>query len=366
MRIYRVIQYGAGNTGKFALRSILTHPQLDLVGLGVHGISKEGKDAGTICRLEPTGILATRDVQALMALPADCVCFMPSDPHAGDVADVGSHAGRLLDLLCEFLASGKNVIATAPNALVYAPSLGSAVTARLEAACRKGRTSFYYAGVSPGFVPDRLVLNLTAVSTRIDSISVQEIMNYGAYDDREMLFGFYGFGSRPTAFDQRPLLAAFGRSLGGSVATVAAGLALDLEDIRTEIDFATTDKPFDVPTGNIAIGTIGAERIRSAGMVDGKPRIVVEHITRVGEHVAPHWPTFGPGGAEGYRIAIAGAPSMNIDIEFGAFGRNPMADAGWAVGGHIGNAIALVCEAPSGIRSVLDLPPVMAKYRMSH
>ena len=364
MKTYRVVQYGAGNTGKFVLRSILTHPSLELVGLGVHSAAKEGMDAGTICRMPPTGVLATRNIDALMAEDADCVCFMPSDPHAGDVSARGSHAAILFDRLCAFLASGKNVVATAPNSLVYAPHLGTGVVERIEQACRAGRSSFHYVGVSPGFMPDRLILNLTAISSRIDTISVQEMMNYADYDDRAMLFGLYGFGSAPEAFDPSPLVDSFGRSLGGSVAMIADGLAIELDDITTTIHFGVSDNDVAIRTGTIRRGTIGAERICATGSVAGRPRIMVEHITRVGDHIAPEWPRFGTDGAEGYRIAIRGAPSMSVDLELGAFGRNPMADAGWAVGGHVSNSIPILCEAAPGIRTFIDMPPVMGRHRL--
>ena len=365
MKTYRVIQYGAGNTGKFVLRSILTHPALQLVGLGVHGAAKDGLDAGELCRLPATGVLATRDVEALIAMDADCVAFMPTDAHAGDVLDAGSHSAQIFDLLCRFLASGKNVIATAPNSLVYAPSLGQGVVDRLEAACADGNSSFLYVGVSPGFMPDRLILNLTAISSRIDTISVQEMMNYGDYDDRAMLFDFYGFGRDPASFDSTALKQSFARTLGGSVAIVADGLALDLDDIVTEIDFAPAEHNIDIRTGTIPRRAIGAVWIKAWGMVGDAARIKVEHITRIDDAVASDWPRFDAEQGEGYRIEIRGAPSMSVDVALGAFGRNPMADAGWAVGGHLSNAIASLCDAPSGVRSFINLPPVTGKRRFS-
>lgn len=365
MKKYRVIQYGAGNTGKFALNSILSHPALELVGLGVHSQSKEGVDAGALCRQPPTGILATRDLDALFSLEADCVSFMPTDPHAGDVLQAGSQSAAMFDLLCAFLASGKNVIATAPNALVHAPSLGKGIMDRLESACRAGNASFHYVGVSPGFMPDRLILNLTAISSRIESIDVREIMNYGEYDDPAMLFDFYGFG-RPPGFDPAALRDSFARTLGGSVALVADGLALDLDEIVTDVEFATADRDIDIRTGTVQKGSTGAVWIKSWGIVANRPRIKVEHVTRIADDVAPHWPRFdNREGGEGYCIEIHGAPSMRVEVALGAFGRNPMADAGWAVGGHLSNAIPSLCVAPAGVRSFLDLPAVTGRSRFS-
>lgn len=365
MKQYRMIQYGAGATGKFALRAILTHPQLKLVGLGVHSERNAGRDAGTICRMPDTGVFATRDIEALLAMDADCVSFMPWDPYSGDVMLADTHSGRLFALLCRFLESGKNVIASAPNSLVYAPYLGSATVDRLEAACRAGKSSFLYVGVSPGFIPDRLVLGLTQISVRIDTIAVREIMNYADYADRDTIMGLLGFGADPAAFDPAALLGSFSRGLGGSVAMVADGIKARLDDIRMEFEHAVASRDFEIATGTIRQGTIAAERIRAVGLRDGQPRIVAEHITRVAEDAAPDWPRFGGEGREGYQIEIHGAPAMKVELELGAFGRNPMADAGWAVGGNLTNSVASLCEAPPGIRTFMDLPLAVGAYRMA-
>jgi len=56
---------------------------------------------------------------------------------------------------------------------------------------------------------------------------------------------------------------------------------------------------------------------------------------------------------------------MKVELELGAFGRNPMADAGWAVGGHITNSVIALCEAAPGVRTFLDLPLTPGAYRLS-
>ncbi|OAN65882.1 MULTISPECIES: NAD(P)H-dependent amine dehydrogenase family protein [Sphingomonas] len=365
MKTYKVIQFGAGATGKFALRAILTHPRLHLVGLGVHSPQNEGRDAGAFCRLPETGVLATRDRDSLLSTEADCVAFLPWDSPAGDVLEADSHSGALFALVCALLASGKNVVASAPNSLVYPPYLGPETMARLEGACAAGNASFLYTGVSPGFMPDRLVLALTQISARIDQISVREIMNYANYGDRDMIMGLLGFGQRPERFDPSALSGSFARALGGSVAMVADAIQTNLDRIDIDVEFAMASTGFDIATGRIEAGTIAAERIRASGIRDGRTRIVAEHITRVDDQVAPDWPRFGSGQREGYQVEIHGAPSMKMELELGAFGRNPMADAGWAVGGHLANSIIGVCEAPAGVRSFMDLPLAIGVHRMT-
>jgi 4-hydroxy-tetrahydrodipicolinate reductase len=363
MKRYKVIQCGTGNTGRFALRRILEHPQLELVGVWVHNPDKEGRDAGELCRRPPCGVRTTRDMEALLRLPADCVSFMAADPLADDIERPDSQSAKLFEQICRFLAAGKNVVATAPNALVHPPLL-PAVLGRLEAACRQGNSSFHYAAVSPGFMPDKLVVTLTALSSRVDRIVFREIANYANYNSPETLFGLLGFGLPPSEYPAAAIGESFRRSLGGSVHMVAQALAQPLDAITARVDFQTTQRAFDIPAGHVKAGTVAAMRVAAVGIVAGEERIVAEHLTRIADDVAPDWPIAPTVHGEGYRIEIHGAPSMAIDLELGAFGRNNSLDAGFGVGAHVANAIPVVCEAPCGVRTFLDLPPITGAFAM--
>ena len=58
----RVVHWGTGNTGRLALRGVLQHPELELVGLYVHNPDKVGRDAGELIGLDAAGVVATSDV----------------------------------------------------------------------------------------------------------------------------------------------------------------------------------------------------------------------------------------------------------------------------------------------------------------
>lgn len=75
---YRVVQWATGNIGSRALPAIIEHPELELVGLYAHSKDKIGRDAGAIAGTEMTGVIATDDVDALIGLDAECVCYMPA------------------------------------------------------------------------------------------------------------------------------------------------------------------------------------------------------------------------------------------------------------------------------------------------
>jgi 2,4-diaminopentanoate dehydrogenase len=97
-RPLRVIQWGTGNAGRKALAGILRHPELELVGVHAHAPAKIGKDAAELCGWpRPTGVLASDDAAALLALDADCVCY---------TAQGETRIRETVDELCRILAGG--------------------------------------------------------------------------------------------------------------------------------------------------------------------------------------------------------------------------------------------------------------------
>src|SRR4029453_16251269 len=100
---HRVIQWSTGHVGVQALHGIITHPDLELVGLWVHSPAKVGRDAGELVGLPPTGAKATHDVDPPLALEPDCVSY---------TATGARRPAEAIDDMCRILASGANVVAT--------------------------------------------------------------------------------------------------------------------------------------------------------------------------------------------------------------------------------------------------------------
>ena len=64
---HKVIVWGTGFTGKMVIRELLEHPAFELVGVIVNDPAKDGRDVGELLGLAPTGMKATRDVDAALA-----------------------------------------------------------------------------------------------------------------------------------------------------------------------------------------------------------------------------------------------------------------------------------------------------------
>ncbi|HET8709776.1 MAG TPA: hypothetical protein VFM32_00265, partial [Spongiibacteraceae bacterium] len=152
-KIYRVVQWATGNIGTRSLRTVITHPHLELVGLLVHSADKEGKDAGELCGLPPVGVKATRKIEDILALKADCVLYMQQ--------------GANIDDICRILEAGTNIVTTRVE-FHNPPTLDPAIRERIEAACKRGGTSIHSTGSSPGFITEALPIPLLSLQRHLD------------------------------------------------------------------------------------------------------------------------------------------------------------------------------------------------------
>jgi 4-hydroxy-tetrahydrodipicolinate reductase len=145
---------------------------------------------------------------------------------------------------------------------------------------------------------------------------------------------------------------------GGVVKMLAAGLGVEVSELREIHERRPATQKIDLGFGVIEEGTTAALRFEVQGIVAGSPRIVVEHVTRLDDDLCPDWPQ--PVGAGGYRVVVTGTPSYQCDVQMTA--RTGEGDPG-VVGtaGRIVNAIPFVCDAPSGLLSALDVPLVTGR-----
>ena len=342
---YRVIQWSTGNVGRHALRCIARHPDLELVGLWVHSPDKAGKDAGEIAGIGSTGVLATNDIEVILALDADCVSY---------TATADLRPGEAVKDMVRMLSSGKNVVSSSVVSAIYPPHLHPNVLSKLETACETGGVSCFTSGIDPGWANDLLPFVLTGACEYVDELRVMEVVNYATYAQPTVLFDTMGFGQ---ALDSSPLLLLPGvlsLAWGGVVKVLAAGLGVEVDELREVHERRAADRDIDLGFGVVEQGTTAAMRFEIQGIVDGEVRIVVEHVTRLADDLCPDWPQ--PIGESGYRVIVTGNPTYTCDVQM--MGDDGDHNTGGLVGtaARIVNAIPAVCEAEAGMLSVLDLP----------
>jgi 4-hydroxy-tetrahydrodipicolinate reductase len=338
---YRVVQWASGNIGSRALRAVLEHPDLTLAGLYAHTTDKAGRDAGELCGLGPTGVIATHDIDEIVALGADCVLYMP---RACD-----------MDEVCRLLASGANIVTTRGEFHRVA-GLDPAVRERVEAACESGKSSIHSTGSSPGFITEALPLALTSIQRRLDGLTIEEFADLSQRDSPGLLFDVMGFGKPPAEYDERRL-SVVRDSFGPSLHMVADALSIPLDSVEAEGEVATAPRPVHIAAGTLRPGTVAAQRNTVSGVRDGRPLLRFRATWYCTTDLDRTWDVR----ATGWHITIDGDAPLDIDLRFPVpldrmAAMSPSYTANRAV-----NAVPVLCEASPGIRSTADLPHIVAR-----
>lgn len=337
----RVIQWATGNIGTKALRAVIEHPQLELAGLWVSSPEKAGKDAGALCNLPDTGILATTSVDEACAIAADCVLYMRQGT---DIAEI-----------CRLLASGKNVITTRGD-FHYPPMMDSAVRARIEEACAAGGTSIYSTGSSPGFVTEALAIPLLSLSRRLDCLTIDEYGDVSSRDSPDLLFNVMGF-ARPIGTFRQESADHVKADFSASLAQLAAGLGLPIDEWRAFGEYAPASADHAIAAGLIPQGSMAAQRITIEGLSAGTPRLRFRANWYASRQVdAPGWDLR----ESGWRIRVEGDTPLDVGITFPVAPEHYAAFTPGLTAHRAVNAVAALCAAPPGIRTTVDLPQVLA------
>ncbi len=347
---YRVVQWSTGNVGRHALAGIDARPDLELVGVWVSNPDKVGRDAGQLAGLgRDLGVAATDDADALLALAPDCIV------HTAMADD------RIFEALADlqrFLEAGINVVSSSPVFLQYPAPDDPMAVPLIEAASAHG-VSLFVNGVDPGFANDALPLVLTGISERIDEVRCYEVLNYATYNQPMVLFDIMGF-AKP--MDEVPFLLQPGvltMAWGSVVRQIAAGLGAELDSVEEWYERVPAPHDFEVDAGPVPAGTVAGLHFEVRGMKDGRAVVVLEHVTRLHDDLAPEWPQ--PAGAGCYRVKVTGEPVYTLDLQLlGTDGDHNTAGLK-ATAMRLVNAVPAVVEAAPGLVTALDLPLVTGK-----
>lgn len=87
--------------------------------------------------------------------------------------------------------AGKHVVSTSMTPLVYPDACPVELRAELEKACAESGKACFTTGIDPGFANDLFPLTLLGVCGRVDSVRIQELVDYASYvGDYSKVMGF--------------------------------------------------------------------------------------------------------------------------------------------------------------------------------
>ena len=264
----RVVQWTTGNVGQRSVRAIVAHPDLELVGCYAWSPDKVGRDVGELCGIDPVGITATDDVDALLALRPDCVVYNPMWPD--------------VDELVRILEAGVNVVTTA--AFINGRGIG-ADRDRIVDACEQGGSVDLRDRHQPGF--RRADRHRHGQHLRPHR---QDHHRRGLRHHALRLAGDRAaLRLRPT--DRRPRaagMAAQGTAVfGEAVAMVADALGIELDEIVCEAEYARTTEDVVMDSWTIAAGCVAGVAASWQGRVGDRTVVELNVRWRKGQTLDP-------------------------------------------------------------------------------
>lgn len=341
---YRVIQWATGNVGSRSLRTVIEHPEYELVGLWVSSEAKVGKDAGELAGIAPIGIKATNSADEIVALDADCVIYMPQ--------------GVDWDVVCRLLESGKNIASTRGefhNPKRMAPGRAE----QIEAACQKGGTSVYSTGSSPGFITEALAIPLLSMQRRLDCLTIDEFGDCSTRNSPEMLFDIMGFG-RPMGPYPQAMADHLAYDFGNSLAIVADAMGLEFDEVQAFGAFSAVTEDIEIAAGTVPKGTVGATQTTITGMHKGQPVLRMRTNWYISTKIeATDWNLRD----SGWRVKVEGDTPLDIEITYPEMSLEDYAAFTPGLTAHrCVNSVPMVVAAKPGIRTTVDMEQVIPHF----
>lgn len=322
----RVVQYGVGPIGAAIARLMRQKSALEIVGAIDTDPAKAGKDLGEIAGAPdaPWGVKVSSDAAKILDGHVDVVIHSTS-----------SYLESVMDQLTACLEAGCCIVSTCEE-LAYPFRKHPELSKKLDTTAQEEGVALVGTGVNPGFVMDKLVLTLAAVSQRVDHAKATRIVD--ASHRRLPLQKKIGAGMTPEEFRAQVAAGVIKHhGLPESIAMVADGLGLTVDDISETIEPVIAENSVRTEYLEVAAGQVAGVHQIARGTAAGKEKIFMELKMYVGARNAAD------------TIELEGEPKLTLTIPGGTHG--DIATAAVVV-----NAIPVILAAPAGLRTSRDLP----------
>jgi 2,4-diaminopentanoate dehydrogenase len=321
----RAIQYGIGPIGASIVKLLREKDSVDIVGAIDSDPGKIGKDLAEVVGAAdgPWGVKVSGDARGVLDQSADIVLHTTS-----------SSLPKVMDQLLACLDVGSCVVSTCEE-LSYPYRTHPELAAKLDKAAKESGVALVGTGVNPGFVMDKLVITLAAVSQRIDHVKALRVVD--ASKRRLPLQKKIGAGMSVDEFRAKVQEGTIKHvGLPESVAMVADSLGLRIDQITETIEPKVAAEHVQTEFLTVEAGQAAGVHQIARGLSEGKELIYMELQMYVG--------ATDPADT----VELQGHPNISLVIPGGSHG--DIATASVAV-----NSIPAILEAQSGLRTSRDL-----------
>jgi len=298
--------------------------------------------------LELVGVCAQGDSSAAAELNRELACRVGADLTAlveATLPEVAIQAtsSRLEDVLDDvelLLGHGVHVISIAEE-MAWPRASSPAKADRLDALARMNGVGVLGTGVNPGFVLDLMVIALTGVCMRVDSIRAERVNDLSPYGPS--VLRAQGVGLTPEEFDkgveQGTVVGHHG--FPQSIGMIAKALGWEIERIEETREPILSQKRRETELVTVEPGCAAGCLHKAVAYCEGRPVITLIHPQQVHPHL------------EGVKTAdlieVKGSPDIRFE------GR-PEIPGGIATAALAVNMIPRLLTAEPGLKSMADLP----------
>jgi 4-hydroxy-tetrahydrodipicolinate reductase len=317
----RVALIGLGAIGREVVKALDGVASVRLVAAADPQFA--GRDLGEVAGLPALGVaVVARAEEALVAGAADVALVLTV-----------SGTAEMLPIVAAAAAARIHVVSSCED-LAYADWGTPDLARKIDTLAQAGGIAVLGTGVNPGFVMDRLPLQLAGACVRVSAIRVVRVVD--AAKRRGPLRAKVGADLTPDQFAAGVAERKLGhRGLPESCALIGRGLHIPFDEIQTSI--AAVIATAAAPRAGVALGRVAGLRQSAIGLRAGREIVRLDLEMSVSAP-DPH-----------DRIQIDGDPPLDVRISGGTHG-----DRGTV--GTIINAIPAVIAATPGLKTVLDLP----------
>jgi len=271
----------------------------------------------------PWGVKVSGDARGVLEQSADVVMHTTS-----------SSLPKVVDQLLACMDVGSCVVSTCEE-LSYPFRTHPELATQLDKSAKDNGVALVGTGVNPGFVMDKLLITLAAVSQRIEHAKALRIVD--ASKRRLPLQKKIGAGLSVEEFRERVKAGTIKHvGLPESVAMVADGLGLRVDEITETIEPKVATERVQTEFLTVEAGQAAGVHQIVRGLSDGKEVIYMELQMYVGAKDPAD------------TVELKGHPNISLIIPGGSHG--DIATASVAV-----NSIPPILEAPAGLRTSRDL-----------
>lgn len=340
MKKYKVIVWGLGSVGRYAVKMILGKKSLQLVGAIDVDPAKVGHDAGELFGFKHAGVEVTDNIDSCLAQEADVVLvYLPNMRDEGNLRPSGFTPNA--KNICRALSAGKNVITTLP---VYhmkdtVPELYNMVN---DCALKNGVT-YVQQGIFPGLFNPYLPVVFASMAGKVDKVIVT-----GGEDDSfntSPWVQVFGYGKDPASFNADIIKNIITSYYGPAVMEIADRCGIEYDEYVEEHKTYTSEMELEPPCGKVMPGTISAHEFIMSCKKDGEEVTGFHFIHKVCHEQQPYPPM-----QDSY--TIYGEPDLKVTIE----GMIPEKEAFATSTAPSVNLIPICVEAEPGWIDALDLP----------